>query len=714
MLGAPSESLMAEDFGSHDRRLHELSDTMRAFAEATIDYPRLLRTVAEHMARLVGSGCTLALVTDDGKSVHAGAVHFEDPAQMEAAKGLLTIGPIPVSGSSVGARIIQSRKGLLIPTVDLPRFQAQLSPEYRAAAERLDIRSLLLIPLEIRGRVLGVMSLVRAGADSVSFNEADESVARSLAEHAALAISNAQLLESQKREIEQRKQAEERASRFEALIQHSSDFIAMATLSGEVLFLNAAGRTLVGIPLDADISKIELRSFHTDSGMSRVPVIREGGRYQGPGELRHQVTSELIHTQVSSFLVRDRSGEPFAFATVQHDMREMKTLEAHLRQMQRLEALGRLAGGIAHDFNNILSIILSYSTILLADMKPGTPAADDVQEIHAAGERAARLTRQLLAFSRCQVLEPRIVDLNELLAGMAKMTRRLLGESIALKSDFSPSLGRVKVDLGQIEQVILNLALNARDAMPNGGALTISTTNVDAIPTVNGSTVTRCVRLSVSDTGAGMDEATKQRAFEPFFTTKGNGKGSGLGLATVFGVLEQSGGRVSVSSELGQGATFVIHLPCTDEAPAVPRVSLRPLRKSEPASATILLVEDEAQVRKLIRAILTTAGYRVLDAGGPLEALRQSEQFPGQIDLLVTDVVMPTMNGRELAALLTRSRQQTKVLYLSGYSEDAIAQHGVVDPNIALLQKPVTPDALLERVREVLEATPSSHPGAVS
>jgi PAS domain S-box-containing protein len=601
-----------------------------------------------------------------------------------------------------------------IANVDGPSLQAQLSPEYRAAAKRLDIRSLMILPLEIRGRTLGVLSLLRMGPDATAFNEADESVARSLTEHAALAISNAQLLETQKREIEQRRHAEEQARRFEALIQHSDDFIAMATLGGEVLFVNDAGKKLVGIPPDEDVRTLDLRAFHTESGMQRAPLIREKGRYRGPGQLRHQVTGQLIDTQVSSFLVRDACGEPFAFATVQHDLREMKALEAHLRQMQRLEALGRLAGGIAHDFNNILSIILSYSTILLAGMQPGTPACDDMREIHAAGERAARLTRQLLAFSRRQVLEPRIVNLNELITGMDKMTRRLLGEDIVLKLDLSPTLGLVKVDLGQFEQVLLNLALNARDAMPNGGALTIATTNVDAVPALNGGAVARCVRLSVSDSGAGMDEATKQRAFEPFFTTKASGRGTGLGLATVFGVVEQSGGRISVTSEPGQGATFIIHLPCTDEAPAVPRVNVRAVKKSEHGGATILLVEDEAQVRKLIRTILVSAGYRVLDAPGPLEALRESELFQEQIDLLVTDVVMPTMNGRELAALLKRARQHTKVLYLSGYSEHAVALHGLIEPSIALLQKPVTPDALLHRVREVLDAPPVSQADRIS
>jgi CheY-like chemotaxis protein len=263
------------------------------------------------------------------------------------------------------------------------------------------------------------------------------------------------------------------------------------------------------------------------------------------------------------------------------------------------------------------------------------------------------------------------------------------------------------VDVGQLEQVLLNLALNARDAMPKGGALTISTANAEE-PLRPGEPPRPTVMLTVQDTGAGMDEATQQRIFEPFFTTKGIGKGTGLGLATVFGVVEQSGGRISLVSEVGRGTTFVIHLPQCDEQPAAPRVSVRPVQTNVHRTETILLVEDEAQVRKLIRSVLSGAGYRVLDAADPLEALRMSEHESGEIDLLVTDVVMPTMNGRELAELLKRTRRHTKVLYLSGYTDDAIAHHGVLERGVALLQKPVTPDALLEQVSEVLDTPPPS------
>jgi two-component system cell cycle sensor histidine kinase/response regulator CckA len=692
-----------------DGRLHGLSDTMRAFAEATIDYQRLLNTVAERMAHLVGDGCVVALLSEDEKSLIPGAVFFDEASLMAAAQRVLANGPIPVVNSRLAQHMIVQRKALLIPHIDVDALAAELSPENAAAMRHVGVDSLLVLPLELRGRLIGLIALLRVGSGREAFNAADEAVARNLAEHATLAISNAQLLESQKREIHERKQAEQQARRFEALIQHSGDFIAMASLDGPVLFINEAGKKMLGIDPAADLSQLALPSFHTDEGMERAAILREKGRWQGPGKLRHAVTGELIDTQVSSFLVRDEHGQPFAFATVQHDMREVKNLEAHVRQTQRLEALGRLAGGIAHDFNNVLSVILSYSTILLSELTPGTTASEDVQEIHTAGERAARLTRQLLAFSRRQVLEPRIVDLNEVVVGMEKMTRRLLGEDVVLRISLAPELGRVRVDVGQVEQVILNLASNARDAMPNGGVLTISTANVNAAVRVGAEEQRPAVMLAVSDTGAGMDEATRQRAFEPFFTTKAKGKGTGLGLATVFGVVEQSGGRISVSSEPGRGATFVVHLPRCDDPLPPPRTSIRPLKVNSRETATILLVEDEAQVRKLIRGILSSAGYRVLDAAGPLEALRQSEQFPDPIELLVTDVVMPTMNGRELAELLKRTRQQTKVLYLSGYTEDAIAQHGVLEPNIALLQKPVTPDALLERVREVLE-DPTNRP----
>ncbi len=384
---------MTADSTVGDGRLRGLSDTMRAFAEATIDYQRLLCTVAERMARLVGQGCVIALLSEDEQLLNPAAVFFEDPLLMQRAQGVLQNGSIPIRASKLGRRLVEQRQGVLIPYCDQNVLRSELSPENAEAMEHVGVQSLLALPLEMRGGLLGAIALLRIGPGAPPFDAEDEAVARNLAEHAALAISNAQLLESRQREIDERKRAEEQAKRFEALIQHSGEFIAMASLDGRVLFINQAGKKLLGIDPDVDVTLLELPTFHTPEGMKRADVIRTQGRYQGPGQLRHLVSGELIDTQVSSFLVRDAQGEPFAFATVQHDMREMKSLEAHVRQTQRLEALGRLAGGIAHDFNNILSVILSYSTILLADLEPGTAASEDVQEIHAAGERAARLTR---------------------------------------------------------------------------------------------------------------------------------------------------------------------------------------------------------------------------------------------------------------------------------------------------------------------------------
>ena len=560
---------MTADSTVSDGRLRGLSDTMRAFAEATIDYQRLLRTVAERMAGLVGHGCVVALLSEDEQWLSPAAVFFEDALLMQGAQRLLNNGPIPIRASRLGKRLIEERQGVLIPYCDQEALRSELSPPNAEAMACVGVKSLLALPLEMRGRLLGMLAILRVGDDALPFAADDEAVAKNLAEHAALAISNAQLLESRQREIDERKHAEEQARRFEALIQHSGEFISMASLDGRVLFINEAGRKLLGIAQDADVTLFELPTFLSAEGLKRADVLRTHGRYQGPGQLRHLLTGELIDTQASSFSVRDARGEPFAFATVQHDMREMKSLEAHIRQTQRLEALGRLAGEVAHDFNNILSVILSYSTILLDELAPGSAAGEDVREIHAAGERAARLTRQLLAFSRRQHLEPRIVDLNEVVSGIEKMIRRLLGEEIALELALCASLGRVLVDVGQIEQVLLNLALNARDAMPSGGVLTIATENALAPVELAADEALPAVTLRVTDTGSGMDEVTRQRAFEPFFTTKAKGQGTGLGLATVFGVVEQSGGHISLESEVGQGATFVITLPRCDDPPPV-------------------------------------------------------------------------------------------------------------------------------------------------
>ncbi|MBA3470847.1 MAG: response regulator [Herpetosiphonaceae bacterium] len=417
-------------------------------------------------------------------------------------------------------------------------------------------------------------------------------------------------------------------------------------------------------------------------------------------------SGSLSIERVSAELI-ELDGEECILLTTQ-DVTEKKLLEDQLRQAQKMEAVGRLAGGIAHDFNNLLTTILGYSTFLIEEFNPDHPCYRDIDEIRKAGGRAAALTQQLLAFSRKQVISPQIIDLNTIVAAMNKLLARVIGEDIDLRVNLAASLGRVQADPGQIEQVIMNLAVNARDAMPKGGVLTIETTNIEV-----DSSYTRLhlgirpgtyVMLTVSDTGQGMEAADLNHIFEPFFTTKEQGKGTGLGLATVYGIVQQSGGAIWVYSEVDHGTMFKIYLPRTD-APLEAAAPTNPTTSQTRASGTVLLVEDEAMVRELVAETLQRAGYTVIAAPNGAAALERYAQQPS-IDLLISDVVMPQMNGPELAERLIAQQPSLKVLFISGYNEMIMTNHGIPTASTTLLQKPFTPNDLLQKVAEILSLKP--------
>lgn len=499
------------------------------------------------------------------------------------------------------------------------------------------------------------------------------------------------------RDISERQKAEHGQQRLAAILQTTTDFVGTADLSGRILYLNRAARRLLGIGEAQELGEIYLSELHPAG--ADEPSLREGlpaalrdGTWSGQTTLltpdgRHVPASQVI-------VVHRRADETVEFiSTILRDLSEHRRLEDQLRQAQKMEAVGRLAGGIAHDFNNLLTAVTGYSSILLADLPPGTPSREHAEQIRKAGERAAQLTRQLLAFGRRQFLQPKVLDLNVVVADLEKMLRRVIGEDIELVVNLAPGLGRVKADPGQIEQVLMNLVVNARDAMPEGGRLTLSTENAVALP----ETVLpgRYVVIQVADTGSGMSDEVKAHLFEPFFTTKEVGKGTGLGLATVYGIVKQSAGHIEVESELGQGSTFRIYLPRANGGPeAAPKNGTR---HAPHGRETVLLVEDEDDVRRVARQVLEMYGYTVLEARSGADALDQLANHPGSVGLLISDVVMPGMGGTALLERLRALRPRLKALFVSGHAERGMPQ------GMPLLHKPFTPEALACKVREVLD-----------
>ena len=462
---------------------------------------------------------------------------------------------------------------------------------------------------------------------------------------------------------------------------------------GELMGLNVARDVYVN---PEDRTRLLAMLDEQDDCIVEVPCRRKDGT----------LASARVHVHA----VRDADGSLECIESIAEDVTEQRRQEERHRQAQRLEAIGQLAGGIAHDFNNMLTVILGYAELVRHDLGPCHGSSRDIAEVIRAADTAAALTSRILAFSRRQILQPRVIDLNEVIEGTQLLLQRSIGEHIALTISVEPRLARIMADPSQVEQILLNLAVNARDAMPDGGALTIETANVtlgdEFVHRHRGAAAGPHVMLGVSDTGTGMDANTQRHLFEPFFTTKPPGKGTGLGLATVYGIVKQSGGSIWVYSEVGRGSTFKIYLPAAS--------TRAPLGRSEDTAAlpsgteTILLVEDQAHVRAAATAMLRRQGYTVLEAGSGMEALAVAAAHGERIDLVIADIVLPEMDGRQVAHALHSSGRSFRTLYTSGYTDEVIVRHGVLEPGLAFLQKPYTRGTLLRKVRETLDADLSS------
>jgi len=552
------------------------------------------------------------------------------------------------------------------------------------------------VPLMGSNGCIGAL-VVQSYSENVRFGERDRDILKFVSQQIATAIEHKRYEEALRRS----------EARYRSLILSAAYGIYRCTVGGKFLDVNPALIAMLGYSSVEEVLKLDARQdvFFNPPELDRlIEDYRRTGSLNGVEVQWKAKDGHVIVVRLSGRPVSGAEQPAEELEIIAEDITDRRQLEEQFRQAQKMEAVGRLAGGVAHDFNNLLMVINGYTEVLLEELRSGSAMYQKVQSIQQAADRAATLTRQLLAFSRKQLLELKVVDVNTVIGDMERLLRPLIGENIGLTTRLSPEAGRTRADAGQLEQVIMNLVVNAKDSMPDGGKITIQSSEVTVRQNFREHRFIqpgRYVVLSVSDTGHGMDKETQSRIFEPFFTTKEKGKGTGLGLSTVYGIVKQSGGYVFPQSESGTGTTFYIYLPRVEDAPE--EMSPAKLQENEKGGCeTVLLVEDEESVRELVRVTLAARGYKVLEAENGESGLRVAEAHGDGIDILITDVVMPGMGGRELAKRLLQIRPTLGVLYLSGYTEDTILHQGALDPGTAFLQKPFTLQNLARKVREVL------------
>ena len=568
----------------------------------------------------------------------------------------------------------------------------------RGEAELIGAASLdwLGVPLMGSNGCIGAL-VVQSYSENVRFGERDRDILKFVSQQIATAIEHKRYEEALRRS----------EARYRSLILSAAYGIYRCTVGGRFLDVNPALIAMLGYSSVEEVLQLDARRevFFNPQELDRlIEDYRRTGSLNGVEVQWKAKDSHVIVVRLSGRPVSGAEQPAEELEIIAEDITDRRQLEEQFRQAQKMEAVGRLAGGVAHDFNNLLMVINGYTEVLLEELNSGSAMYQKVHSIQQAADRAATLTRQLLAFSRKQLLELKVVDVNTVIGDMERLLRPLIGENISLITRLSPDAGRTRADAGQLEQVIMNLVVNAKDAMPEGGKITVQSSEVTVRQNFREHRFIqpgRYVVLSVSDTGHGMDKETQSRIFEPFFTTKEKGKGTGLGLSTVYGIVKQSAGYVFPQSEPGAGTTFYIYLPRVEEALEAISPAKKPENEKD-GCETILLVEDEDSVRELVRETLAARGYRVLEAENGEAGLRIAAAHGDGIDILITDVVMPGMGGRELAKRLLKIRPRLGVLYLSGYTEDTILHQGALDPGTAFLQKPFTLQSLARKVREVL------------